>query len=243
MLQNLDKKKSFILYGEQYDCFKLLTIEERGTLITALFEHKLNLPLSVNLSSTANMAFVLLSAQIDRDSEKYLLTCEKRKQARENRYNQMSTSDNKCNQMSTSVTDTETETDTDTETETETETDTETETETDIEKEIHKEKENPLAVRFARFWAVYPKKVGKGAAEKAFMKIKPSDKLTQTMVDAVEKQKYSREWTKDNGQYIPNPATWLNQGRWEDEGTEDMEEYCEKPGGSYRGLLTGVIEL
>ena len=22
---------------------------------------------------------------------------------------------------------------------------------------------------------------------------------------------------KDNGQYIPNPATWLNQGRWEDE--------------------------
>jgi hypothetical protein len=30
-------------------------------------------------------------------------------------------------------------------------------------------------------------------------------------------QKTSAQWQKDNGQYIPNPATWLNQGRWDDE--------------------------
>jgi hypothetical protein len=27
----------------------------------------------------------------------------------------------------------------------------------------------------------------------------------------------SAEWTKDGGQFIPHPATWLNQKRWEDE--------------------------
>jgi hypothetical protein len=67
---------------------------------------------------------------------------------------------------------------------------------------------------FDRFWKAYPKKVGKDAARKAFAKVKaPVDVL----LSAVEAQKRSRQWLKDSGQYIPNPATWLNQGRWEDE--------------------------
>jgi hypothetical protein len=36
-------------------------------------------------------------------------------------------------------------------------------------------------------------------------------------VPAVEAQKKSKQWQKDDGQYIPNPSTWLNQGRWDDE--------------------------
>ena len=39
------------------------------------------------------------------------------------------------------------------------------------------------------------------------------------MIAAVEAQKQGRAWTKDHGAYIPNPATWINQGRWEDEVT------------------------
>lgn len=83
------------------------------------------------------------------------------------------------------------------------------------EKEKEKEKERENADAFGRFWAVYPKKVGKGEARKAFSKIKgvPVDR----MISAVEAQKHSRQWTRDDGRYIPNPATWLNQGRWEDE--------------------------
>ena len=76
---------------------------------------------------------------------------------------------------------------------------------------------SPQERRFARFWKAYPKKVGKGAAEKSFAKYKPDDALTDTMIRAVEKAKLSRTWQKDGGQYIPNPATWLNQRRWEDE--------------------------
>ena len=70
--------------------------------------------------------------------------------------------------------------------------------------------------RFERFWSVYPKKVGKGAAKAAFMKIKPSQDLTDKMVEAVRVASKSIQWQKEKGQYIPNPSTWLNQGRWED---------------------------
>ena len=67
---------------------------------------------------------------------------------------------------------------------------------------------------FERFWACYPKKVGKQAALAAFKKTKVS---VDTMISTIEKQKRSLQWTRDNGQYIPNPSTWLNQGRWDDE--------------------------
>ena len=78
---------------------------------------------------------------------------------------------------------------------------------------------NPREARFEEFWRKYPKKVGKGAAEKAFDKIKPTQQVFERMLSAIEKQKNSAQWKKDNGQYIPNPATWLNQQRWEDEVT------------------------
>lgn len=76
---------------------------------------------------------------------------------------------------------------------------------------------SPMERRFAAFWAVYPKKVGKGAAEKSFAKYKPDDELTNRMIKAVQAARRSEQWQKDGGQYIPNPATWLNQKRWEDE--------------------------
>lgn len=77
-----------------------------------------------------------------------------------------------------------------------------------------KEKTSATERRFARFWDAYPKKVGKGAAEKSFAKFKPDDSLTDTMIQAIEAQKRTRQWKEG---YIPNPATWLNQRRWEDE--------------------------
>lgn len=71
--------------------------------------------------------------------------------------------------------------------------------------------------RFARFWSVYPRHVAKPNARKAFDKINPDDGLLETMIQAIEQQKRSDQWSRDNGQYIPHPATWLNQRRWEDE--------------------------
>lgn len=70
---------------------------------------------------------------------------------------------------------------------------------------------------FAEFWKAYPKKKSKGDAEKAFKAINPNVQLLGAMIAAVDKQKLSRDWTKDSGQFIPYPATWLRAKGWEDE--------------------------
>jgi len=71
--------------------------------------------------------------------------------------------------------------------------------------------------QFDQFWAIYPKKVGKKAALNIWTRLKPDKDLLEQILRAVEKQKKLDQWTKDGGQFIPNPATWLNQCRWEDE--------------------------
>lgn len=69
---------------------------------------------------------------------------------------------------------------------------------------------------FNTFWSEYPRKVGKGAAKKSFEKaLKKTD--LKTILSAVEAQRQSPQWTRDDGQFIPHPATWLNQERWDDE--------------------------
>lgn len=102
----------------------------------------------------------------------------------------------------------------------ETKTKTETNTETNIPPKPPKGRTD---AEFAEFWNAYPTKVGKQPARKAFDKVKVPVK---TLVDAIERQKCSSQWSKDGGQYIPNPATWLNQQRW-----EDVLPEAEKPSG------------
>lgn len=70
---------------------------------------------------------------------------------------------------------------------------------------------------FDAFWKAYPKKVAKDEARKAFEKRKPTAEMVPILLAALEVQTKSQAWTKEGGQFIPNPATWLNQGRWQDE--------------------------
>lgn len=72
-------------------------------------------------------------------------------------------------------------------------------------------------MRFNQFWEEYPVKKSKETARKAWAKLKPTAELFETIMAAVRASKNSLDWTKDNGRYIPHPATWLNGGRWEDE--------------------------
>lgn len=81
---------------------------------------------------------------------------------------------------------------------------------------------------FARFWEAYPNKTGKGAAERAFAKA-----LTKigghdppgVMLAALERVKPT--WR--DSQFIPHPATWLNQERWEDEPPEPISLNDHRP--------------
>ena len=47
------------------------------------------------------------------------------------------------------------------------------------------------------------------------------------MISKLEEFKKSKDWQKDNGQFIPYPATWLNAKGWEDEVTEDKKKQIE----------------
>lgn len=92
----------------------------------------------------------------------------------------------------------------------------ETETETEAykpEKEVKKILFD-YSNDFQTFWSAYPEKSGKGDAWKSWQKVKPP---LESVLSALSWQVNSKKWTEG---FIPNPATYLNQRRWEDEPTQ-----------------------
>ena len=87
----------------------------------------------------------------------------------------------------------------------------------EIEENGEEIEENECEKMFAAFWLAYPKKKAKADAHDQWMKMKPTRGLLQTILTAIEAQKKSPEWQKNDGQYIPYPATWLHRRQWEDE--------------------------
>ena len=85
---------------------------------------------------------------------------------------------------------------------------------------------------FEIFWQAYPRKVGKKAACRAYLRTAtPPERILQ----ALERQRADPQWQREQGRFIPHPATWLNQGRWEDEpGTSVSSD----PARSFAGVET-----
>lgn len=86
-------------------------------------------------------------------------------------------------------------------------------------KGIGKEQEEEQERMFIEFWDAYPRKVGKDAARKEWLRRSPDAALFTVIMGALTVHKASPQWTKDGGEFIPHPRTWLHQGRWEDEPT------------------------
>lgn len=70
--------------------------------------------------------------------------------------------------------------------------------------------------QFEVFWETYPRKVAKADAEKAWRKIDPDQPLFEQIMSGLRLAVDSAGWRKDNGQFVPHPATWLNGKRWTD---------------------------
>lgn len=72
---------------------------------------------------------------------------------------------------------------------------------------------------FEQFWATYPKKKNKGRAESTWNKLKKLKKLPDITIilTKLDELKKAHEWTKEDGEYIPHPASWLNAAGWNDE--------------------------
>ena len=85
--------------------------------------------------------------------------------------------------------------------------------ETEREGERETKKKEFADDKFDAFWIAYPKKVAKEDAISAWKKIKIDDLIFAKMLKAIKDQKLS----ETEKQFIPNPATWLNKKRYEDE--------------------------
>lgn len=88
-------------------------------------------------------------------------------------------------------------------------------------RKVRKERGGLLALfgppDFDAFWSAYPKRVAKQDAQKAWDALHPDAALTEQILAAVAAQRRWPQWTRNAGQYVPNPATWLNHRRWTDE--------------------------
>jgi len=78
---------------------------------------------------------------------------------------------------------------------------------------------------FERFWAAWPKSIRKGGkadCQKKWAKFY-CETCADQIVKHVEWMKTTDQWRKDNGAYIPAPAVYLNQQRWD--GAELPEDF------------------
>lgn len=80
---------------------------------------------------------------------------------------------------------------------------------------------------FDDFWAAYPKPVAKQEAGRAWAKLKPDEELRKTILANI-RFRLDGEWKDIEPRYIPNPATYLNQRRWEDEPVKTGQKVTER---------------
>lgn len=104
--------------------------------------------------------------------------------------------------------------------------DREIENELENEKETEKEREGKPDFPdrgesgFESFWHLYPRKEGKQKAKEAYIKRQVG---LGVILDALGRQVSSEQWNREGGRFIPLPATWLNQRRWEDEPVQSYQ--------------------
>lgn len=74
--------------------------------------------------------------------------------------------------------------------------------------------ETEIVVTFDDFWSLYPRRVAKKDARRAWDRISP--RLHPSILTALFE--WARIWNaRGEPEFIPHPATWLNGERWEDD--------------------------
>ena len=76
----------------------------------------------------------------------------------------------------------------------------------------------PEQEKFDQFWKLYPRKIGKGQAEKAWAKAVAARDGDPDEILMGLKVATSLDWLdmREEGRFCPHPATWLNGKRWLD---------------------------
>lgn len=70
---------------------------------------------------------------------------------------------------------------------------------------------------FDELFAIYPNHDNRSKAERRYLRLAPTAALQRVMRSAIEAQRLSKRWTKDEGEFVPEFANWLRNERWRDE--------------------------
>ena len=109
----------------------------------------------------------------------------------------------------------------------------EKEKEIEVEKEIEKENEteseceDTAGACFERFWNLYPVKVGKSTARKAWDTLCPD---AREVLDGLQRWLGSRQWKQEDGRFIPRAAKFLSE-----------KHYLESPRQAVPMGATGIL--
>lgn len=236
------EKSSFVLYTRYREQINMLNNEQAGQLMKAIFDYQAVGEVEIEDPVVA-MLWSVMKQQLDADDQKYQEVCAKRKEAgskggrskckteQANQANAIFAKQTEANQADNEI---DNENDIDISSSSNDYEDIDNiktscafsgeKVRSGVQDGALESEGGVFAVpkkdlqeqRFDEFWNTYPRKVGKEAARKAWKKIKPDAALFQKILHAVTETQKSEQWKKQNGQFIPHPATWLNQGRWDD---------------------------
>ena len=213
------ERKSFVFYASWLDAVENLPKEMQGDALLAIVRYGARGEEAADMKPVAKAMLMMVKAQIDANNARYEAGCKggaprgnqnARKQPKNNQKqptdNQKTTENNlmindRCNMFSK-----------------------EKGRLTPSEKEAASKLDG-----FEEFWKTYPgrRKVAKHLCREKWKTHKLED-IAPRIVAAVRRLAASPDWTKDDGQFVPMPATFLNQRRWEDAPTEESD-FSENP--------------
>jgi len=188
-----------------------LTNEEKGRLFDCLLEYA-ETGVKPEIEGRESIAFDFIAEDIDRGKEAYQQKCDKNRENAQNRWGSQKADASEGMRPYANVSEPMP-------------TDAKHAKENQNQNQKQKPRKGYIDGRFTAFWDAYPKHVKKQDAEKAWLRLNPSEELTQTIINHVLKMRASPDWQKEQGKYIPYPASYLNGKRWEDEEFEPMDAF------------------
>jgi hypothetical protein len=99
-------------------------------------------------------------------------------------------------------------------------------------------KPSPDDTEFETFWKVYPRKVKKGDARKAWKQTEKIRPPLDRLVKAVIVARATQNWRDEDGRWVPYPATWLRAEQWED--VHEVEVDRVKDGHAWHETVGGI---
>ena len=185
-------RDSFVLYCSLREPLKKLSENETGSLFKAILDYVAEGTEPNGLSQAAEMAFMFVKSQLDRDSEKYDAVCQKRAEA--GRLGGLQKQANLANatkrmQNIASVGDTY----------------------NDTKNDSVSESKKKYSADFVTFWNAYPRKVDKGQAYRKYRERLKDGFSPDELIRAAESYRGECERLHTDPQYIKHAKTFLGE--------------------------------